>query len=128
MAPTLKDGGVWYWYHVWHDLQTTGGLGRGIVIDPTTTFEGQSGGGKFNGHKFTFTRWPGEAFRLNMWGGFHQALVDAFTKVLEDSPFCRYLDQDSGGGQVVTVEWNVVDPGKRFQELQARGQKEIVRL
>lgn len=113
MAETIvKRGSVakWHWYNVMADLQEQGGL-KGVIIDPLTV-DKHGCGGSIGDNPFYIT-WLHEKLLLVTMETFSKQLVDAFARVVEYKPFCRY-ERDG----MVTVEWDKVSPQSRFEELQ----------
>ncbi len=116
MAETIEDlgsGAKWHWYYVKNDLEVQGGL-NGVVINPLTV-DAFGCGGVHGGNRFHIT-WVHSQFLLVTMQWFSQQLVDAFARVVEYQPFCRY-ERDG----MVTVEWEKNDPNARFGELQQEG-------
>ena len=107
----------WHWYSVQHDLEEQGGL-KGVVIDPV--FASQYGDIKF------VVTWEQHKYLLITMTSYSEELVEAFSRVVEYRPFCRYSHQDH---DMVTIEWDKVAPDERFAEL-SRDQKvsQLVRL
>lgn len=115
MAETVEVGcdGVrkWLWYNVQRDLQKRGGLGD-VVIDPLSVGP-HSCGGRHGTNPF-FLTWIHEQFLLVTMEKFSQLLVDAFARVVEYRPFCRYVTSEG----LTTVEWDKENPTGRFATLQ----------
>jgi hypothetical protein len=124
MAESIKDRGTgpkWHWHAVMKDLREQGGL-DGVVIDPLSV-GANSCGGDFNGNSFLISWVYGEFMMLSM-QNYSQELVNAFAKVLEYEPFCRYDE----GGVVPTVEWDKGNSDRRFAELTAGGKPNLQRF
>jgi len=123
MAETIKNGcdgqAKWHWYNVMEDLNTQGGLDE-VVIDPLTVNAHGCGGKTKKGTKFYIT-WVPDMFLLVSMSHEEQKLVDAFAKVVEYRPFCRYVNEYG----LLTFEWDKKDPSGRFAELQAAGETEL---
>ena len=122
MAETIKEG-KWHWFNVMKDLDQLGGL-AGVVVDPLTMTDHGCGGQTKEGTKFYIT-WIPETFLLLSMTKDEQALIDAFAKVVEYRPFCRYVEKDNG---LLTVEWDKKDPDGRFVDLQSKDKKDIKRI
>ncbi len=114
MAETLVVGcdhlAKWRWSDVMEDLKVQGGL-PGVFIDPLSV-NAHGCGGEYAGNLFYFT-WVQGKFLLLTMQVLSQPLVDAFEKVVEYQPFCRY----SRGDGSVTVEWDKENPSERLIEL-----------
>jgi len=115
MAETIEGdcGGEakWHWYNIMNDLEVQGGL-DGVSIDPLSIGDHSCGGETKKGTKFHFT-WLHGKFLLVSMTQEEQELVEAFAKVVEYRPFCRYLEKG-----FLTFEWDTTDPTGRFAELQ----------
>jgi hypothetical protein len=114
------DGHIkWHWYNVASDLNKALGS-ESVSVDPFSV--GPHGcGGTYNGGNKWFTTWVKNTFLLVSMQRYDQQLVDAFSKVVEYKPFCKYVEPDS---KLITVEWDKKDPKGRFAELQQEGEKE----
>ncbi len=113
MAETIQNlgsGARWHWQNVMSDLREQGAL-KDVVIDPWSV-EAYGCGGQL-GDNFFFITWVHNQFLLVSMERFSQPLVDAFTRVVEYQPFCRY-ERDG----MVTVEWDKNDPHGRLEDLQ----------
>ncbi len=114
MAETIQNvggGAKWHWYSVMSDLKEQMGL-DGVVIDPLSVRE-HGCGGQYEGNQFYIT-WVYNQFLLVTMQRLSQPLVEAFSRVVEYQPFCRY-DRDG----MVTVEWDKNNPIGRLAVLQA---------
>lgn len=130
MAETLvesPDGTKkWHWFSIMADLRDQGGL-ESVVIDPMSVRANHCCGKTFAGTRFLVTWFRDEAnhfFMLTM-SQEESALVDAFAKVLEYRPFCKYTSQTEGG-VAITYEWDKKDPEGRFVAIQKDARKENV--
>lgn len=124
MAETIQNecGGEakWHWYNVMNDLKIQGGL-DGVTIDPLSVNPHGCGGETQKGTKFYIT-WVPDMFLLVSMSQEEQELIDAFAKVVEYQPFCRYISKESG---LLTFEWDKKNSDGRFAELQAAGEVEL---
>lgn len=102
------------WAKFVKDLEQKGGLG-GVVIDTETVTDRSCGGRTKAGTEFYVTWVPDMFLALDM-SQDEQALVDAFTKVVEYKPFCRYIDKKRNG--CLTFEWDKENPEGRLIVLQ----------
>ncbi|MGD0576987.1 MAG: hypothetical protein ABSA74_02865 [Candidatus Staskawiczbacteria bacterium] len=125
MAETIERHGSqpkWHWYNVIEDLKRCGL--DGVVIDPLTVNEHGCGGETKKGTRFYIT-WVPDAFLLLSMAQEEDALVEAFARVVEYRPFCRYKSKESG---LLTFEWDKQSPEDRFAELQREGEKDLRRV
>lgn len=124
MAETIQNGcggeAKWHWYNVMKDLRVQGGL-DGVVIDPLSVSAHGCGGKTKKGTKFYIT-WMPDILLLVSMSQEEQELIDAFAKVVEYRPFCRYISKESG---LLTFEWDKKNPNGRLAELQAVGEAEL---
>lgn len=103
------------------DLREQGGIR--VVIDPFSV-NAYSCGGDFGEIRFAVT-WVHGVFMLLTMSAYSQELVDAFAKVLEYEPFCRYTDENG----LSTVEWDKRNPDGRYIELEAdSANRDVMRL
>jgi hypothetical protein len=120
---TIEDGCdgnmKWHWYNVASDLNKALG-DESVSVDPFTVGPHGCGGTYNEGNKW-FITWVKDTFLLVSMQQYEQRLVDAFSKVVEYKPFCKYVEPDS---KLITVEWDKKDPKGRFVELQTIGEKE----
>jgi len=121
MAETIRDG-RWHWYDVDNDLRTQGELDK-VCIDPLSVNAHGCGGVTKMGTNFYFS-WILNTFLLLSMSVEELTLVDAFAKVVEYRPFCRYVD-DNG---MLTFEWDKNDPSGRSVELQSEGKRELTAI
>lgn len=121
MAETLRTSLGWNWADIMHDLKSQGGLD--IVIDPLTVKPGQCGG-KHKNNPF-FITWCKDQYLLVTSYKYDQALVNAFSKVVEYKPFVQYKEPETG---FITNEWDKANPQERYQELQKEGKLELTKL
>lgn len=123
MAESIEKGcdghTKWHWYNVMEDLRTQGGLDE-VSIDPLSVNAHGCAGETKQGTRFCIT-WVPDMFLLVSMTQEEQALIDAFAKVVEYRPFCRYID-DHG---VLTFEWDKKDSTSRFAELQNARKTEL---
>lgn len=126
MAETIKRGcdgrRKWHWFNIMTDLEKQGGL-AGVIIDPLSVNTNGCGGQTKEGTKFYIT-WVPDMFLLISMSQEEQALVEAFAKVVEYPPFCRYINEHG----LLTIEWDKTNPERRFAELQRNGEKELQRI
>lgn len=126
MAETIDRGhggsGKWHWFNVMSDLENQGGL-AGVVIDPLSMSAHGCGGQTKNCTKFYIT-WVPDTFLMLSMSQEEPALVEAFAKVVEYRPFCRYINEPG----LLTIEWDRKDPESRFAVLQGNGEKELQRI
>ncbi len=124
MAETIEkgcDGKMrWHWYNVMNDLKVQGGLEE-VVIDPLSVNTCGCGGTTKNGTRF-FVTWIFNTFLMISMSKEEQGLIDAFAKVVEYRPFCRYVNKRSG---LLTFEWDKKDPDGRFAKLQNDKESEL---
>lgn len=124
IAPGCSDGQAkWHWHSVMHDLAEQGGL-EGVTIDPLSVTDHLCGGTTRMGTKFAIT-WIHDTFLLLSMSQDEDALVEAFARVVEYRPFCRYICKESG---LLTFEWDKQDPEGRFARLQQDRQPSLSRL
>lgn len=120
MSETIQQdhGGVakWLWYDIMSDLRQQGKL-DGVTINPLTV-TAHGCGGEYQGNHFVLT-WVHNHFLLITMSYYSQPLVDAFAKVVEYQPFCRYEEE----GGLITVEWDKDDPTGRLEKLKKVGKK-----
>ncbi len=111
----------WTWANVMGDLRDQGGL-DGVIIDP---FSVDPAGctGKYSGNHFSMS-WVKDVLLMLTMEEPSDALVDAFTKVVNYSPFCRYMDKNG----LPTVEWAKNDADQRFAELERGSVYALVRI
>jgi hypothetical protein len=112
----------WHWFNVISDLERQEGL-AGVIIDPFSVNAHGCGGHTKEGTRFYIT-WVPDMFLLVSMSQEEQALVEAFAKVVEYRPFCRYINEHG----LLTIEWDKKDPEGRFAELQGKGEKELQRI
>lgn len=112
------DGPEWPWYNVRQDLMTQGNL-EGVQIDSLLCSR-YGYDGSFNGIAFAFTWAHNESLILSM-ERFSRPLVEAFSAVLGYKPFCRYTKFE-----MVTVEWDKVNPKDRYRELEEEKQDSTI--
>jgi len=119
MAETIRTGcggqKGWLWADIMGDLRRQGGL-AGVVIDPLSVQPGSCGGETKKGTKF-FISWAHNKYLFLTMTGEDLDLVEAFAKVLEYRPYCRYSDEHG----LVTFEWDKEDPDGHFAELEKEG-------
>jgi hypothetical protein len=121
MAETILRGcddgrNKWHWYSVMSDLENAGY--PGITIDPLT---GGQGGNTPDGNRFYMTWAPNTYFLITLVDRPDNKLIEAFSKVLEYRPFCKYQDSAHGQSIGTTYEWDKMDPEGRFNELVRNG-------
>lgn len=112
MAETIKDHGSgpkWHWFNVMTDLQKAG-LPE-ISINPLSVTP-YGCGGTLDKTRFYFS-WVKDILLILTMDHFDQRLMEAFAKVVEYRPFCRY-NRDG----MVTVEWTKGNPEKVIAKLQ----------
>lgn len=115
MAETLQAGcdGIekWHWYNIMRDLDYQGGL-QGVMINPLSVHTNGCSGITQKGTEFWIT-WVHKKFLLVSTSKEEQELIDAFAKVVEYKPFCRYLNQKG----ILTFEWDKEDPVARLEKI-----------
>lgn len=117
------DQPKWTWANVMADLRDQGHV-DGVWINPLSISpDGTGCGGEYQGNRF-FITWIKDAFLLLTMQKHSEELVRGFTKVVEYDPFCKYSEENG----LVTVEWDKVDPEKRYRELENQGKKELTRI
>ncbi len=125
MAETIArtgDGGPrWLWHHIMRDLEVQGGIR--VVVDPFSVREFQCSGRTEGGTLFGIT-WMADTLLMLSMTQVEPALTEAFAKVLEYRPFCRYIDKNG----LLTIEWDKVDPEKRFIQLEQEGMAQLQRI
>ena len=105
----------WMWYDLKKDLVNQGGLANeDVVIDPWTV-SAHGCGGKYENEGFYLT-WVKDKFLLLSMSKFSQALVDAFAKIVDYQPFCKYDEEDG----LTTEEWDKIDTEARMSELRSK--------
>lgn len=110
----------WHRYNIIKDLKEQGGL-DGVIIDPLGMHPHGCNGETKAGTRFVIT-WLHDIFLLVSISKEEQALIDAFAKVVEYRPFCRYISNESG---LLTFEWDKKDPEGRFFKLQSAGERDL---
>ena len=109
-----NDVAKWLWYDVMKDLREQGGI-TDVIIEPMTVSENGCGG-VYQRMRFYMT-WVHNRFLLVTMLGYSQPLVDAFAKVVGYQPFCMYVEE----AQLITVEWDKIDPVGRLAKLKEEG-------
>lgn len=126
MAETIRVGCCgqrgWNWADIMQDLERQGGL-PGVVINPLSVKPSSCGGETAAGTKFYIT-WECDAYLLVTMSAEEPALIEAFAKVVEYRPFCKY----SEGHGLITFEWDKKDPVGRFAELEKEGRSELQKV
>lgn len=124
MAETIRNGKGWLWADIMHDLKNQGGISE-ARIDPLSINPGQCKG-TYKERDFFLTWSLDDYLLLSMTHNddLLLELVDAFSKVLEYNPFCKYQE-----GNIFTYEWDKNDPNGRFNELsEKRNLANLVRI
>lgn len=122
MAETLRDSHRgWLWADIMRDLKSQGL--ENVIIDPLTVRPGHCGG-VHNDNPF-FITWRRDQYLLVTSHQYDQALIDAFSKVVEYKSFVRYKEPDTS---FITTEWDKVDSTSRYKELQTEGKLELTKL
>lgn len=121
MAETISNG-KWLWYDIMHDLKQQGGIE--VTINPLSVNPSGCSGNTEKGTTFYIT-WVPNTFLLLSMTVDDPALAEAFSKVVEYSPFCKYISKQTG---LLTYEWDKVDPVGRFSELQNEGELNLESL
>jgi hypothetical protein len=123
---TLNKYGIWTWAAIMMDLKEQGGLEE-VYVDPFSV-QPHFCAGEYNRKVFTvswsFKRLLMVSMKVEEYA---PELIEAFSKVVEYRPFCKYLEKAGGKIPMVTVEWAKNDAEARFAELQekeARGEIE----
>lgn len=111
----------WTWANVMGDLRDQGGL-DGVIIDPFSVCPAGCTG-KYSGNHFSIS-WVKDVLLMLTMEEPSDTLVDAFTKVVNYSPFCRYMDKNG----LPTVEWAKNDADQRFAELKRGSVYALVRI
>lgn len=112
MAETIVNG-KWHWYQLPEDLKQQAGY-EDIYIEPLSVRPASCVGGTAKGNKFTIT-WRHEHLMMISLLEDEPALIEAFAKVVEYKPFCKYRYRSNG---LATYEWAKNDPEDRFEALQ----------
>ena len=112
----------WHWDEVMNDLKEKGGL-AGVVVDPTSVTNHSCGGQTKKGTKFYITWVPGTFLLLTM-SQEEKDLIEAFAKILEYRPFCRYINEH----ELLTIEWDKKDPERRFIKLEKENKMELQKI
>lgn len=121
MAETITNG-KWLWHSVMHDLKEQGGIE--VVISPlSVTPHGCSG--KTEKETMFYITWIPNTFLLLSMTADEPALVEAFSKTIEYTPFCKYNSKESG---LLTYEWDKNNPDGRFSDLQTEGELNLEKL
>lgn len=113
MSETLKSLDckmVWPWYNVQDDLNKTNLVD--VVIDPMSVTTNGNNGVTGNGMKFSIT-WIHDTLLMVSFPVEDDALIKAFTTVLEYGPTYKYIHTESG---LITFEWHGPKIGKDFVE------------
>lgn len=103
----------WLWADVMNDLEVRGGL-SGVVIDPLSVKGPGCRGVTESGTHFNIIWIHGKFMMLSM-SQFDDALVNAFSKVVELRPYAQYFNKYG----LLTYEWSWDDPDERYRELTA---------
>jgi hypothetical protein len=114
MVETIIDG-KWHWYSIATDLESQGGL-PGVVVYPTSVGPHSCGGETREGVGFFITWVKDELLMLSMFPE-SVGLVEAFAKILEYRPFCKYINPN----EIITYEWDSIDPLRRITQLREEG-------
>ena len=113
---TLNEHGIWTWAAIMADLEEQGGL-KNVVIDPFSV-QPHFCAGQYDGRLFTVSWALQELLMVSMKPECYSLeLIEAFTKVVEYRPCCKYLEKAGG---MTTVEWAKNDAEARFAELQEK--------
>lgn len=120
-----SDGSkVWYRPDIKNDLVEQGKLeAKEITIDPHSV-EDHRYSGSYKGNVF-HVNWEKDVLLIISMEKFNQALINAFTKVVEYKPFCRYISKKSG---LITFEWNKKVSKQRFAILQEAGELDLQKI
>ena len=110
-------------YHTWpaenveNDLIFQGGIPSSYLRVENCGFHSylEVHKGSHNGSKFSM-RWEHKNFLLVTLENEDPELIDAFTKVLGQKPFARYVFE--GSKEPITFEWDSVNPNKRYETLE----------
>jgi hypothetical protein len=123
MAETL-NGELWYWRDVICDLETQGGIG-GVNIDKMSASR-HFFAGRTKKNTWFHVLWEKNVSVVISVSHEEPALINAFGKVFEYLPFCRYISENG----LLTFEWSkdAADAEKRFAELQEMGAMELQRV
>lgn len=119
---TLSDSGKWTWTNIMDDLKEQGGL-PGVTINPLTMNPNGCGGQTEQGTGFAIT-WIKDLFMLISLTKDEPELIEAFSKVLEYKPFCKYINCKN----LLTYEWDKKDPEGRFLKLQKNNEISLQRI
>lgn len=106
---------AWYWYNIKKNLEEQGGL-DGVIISPVIT-DGHCGEGVTKeGVRFDFL-WFNDAYMIVAMNQEDQNIIEAFAKVVEYRPFCRYI-QENG---YFAFAWIKNNPDDVYALLQQQG-------
>ena len=124
MAETIRNG-KWLWYDMRADLERAGA--ESVTVDPLSV-EPNFSAGSYKGNPWTLS-WLKDALSMLSFPEYDEdgrRLTDAFAKVFESQPFCRYRSLQSG---LATVEWDKYNPEGRYTALEKDSTvKELVGL
>ncbi len=129
MAETLEIRGSvpkWHPDNISKDLEKQGGL-PGVLIDILSINEHGCAGDTLQGTRFYIT-WIKDVFLLVSMSQEEPKLIEAFARIVEYRPFCRYEGKTDNGTSVITYEWDKKDPNGRYVELQEEGKKNLQRV
>jgi hypothetical protein len=105
---------AWKWHDMIRDLEQQGGL-ENILIDPLSV-GANSCMGEHNGNRFAVS-WEKDVLLMLTIVDDSKDLIDAFARVVDYQPFCRYI-QIAGEHELTVVEWAKNDADERFAKLQ----------
>ena len=115
---------IWHWPDIKNDLVKQGGLeAKEITID-SHSVEDHRYSGSYKSNVF-HVNWAKDVLLIIAMEKFDQALINAFTKVVEYKPFCRYTSKESG---LITFEWNKKVSKQRFAILQEAGEPDLQKI
>jgi len=120
---TMRHNG-WMWYDVMHDLEKAGL--EGVIINPLTVDPSGFCAGEIGGERFCLS-WGKDMFLMVSMlkdNGVFERVRNAFSKVVEYNPFCRY-QEESG---LITYEWDKRDPDGRYAELEREEKINLERI
>ena len=130
MAETTKlasyDSQMWLWDDMMSDLERQGGLIGVVIEEPFYEDGGYNGScnGQTKEGTMFYISWSFNWYLLVSMSREEPALIEAFARVVEYRPFCRYINEDG----LLTFEWNKQDPEECFAELQEEEVKELQRV
>lgn len=128
MSETLRDACTprgtqkWHWYSVLDDLVRQGGL-----VKEEVQWSFSDPGIFLYKRKPLIMTWAKDQYLLVTMERDDEdfaRVVNAFTRVVEYGPFCKYVDPENN---MPTYEWDKINPEERFRALQ-KEKRDLVKI